>query len=258
VVAIVCVVLVVVDGRARVVLPAVRLTGAAVVLMLGDTAPGCGGSTLGLFVTDMLVIGAFAILRRETLRLTTIAATHHRDRIRRRDEQERLAVDEALDDDGFGTTLQLSRDILLAVAERPDRVRDPRLRAAAGLEESYLRALIGLTADIVTAATKQRFVAVIDMARAAGVGVSVHAEPGVLDDDSAGRVLTTVRDVVERCRAGDRLSICVFGPPAEPSLMIVAPPHALVGYPHAADTDVAAELGLVEVRWSVGAHRDRR
>lgn len=258
VVAIVCVVLVVVDGRVRVVLPAVLLTGAAVVLILGETAPGCGGSTLGLFITDMLVIGAFAVVRRETLRLTTIAAAHHRDGIRRRDEQERLAVDEALADDGFDTTLQHSRDILLAVAERPDRVRDPQLRAAAGLEETYLRALIGLTGDIVTAPAKQRFVAVIDVARAAGVGVSVHAEPGVLDDDSAGRVLSTVRDVVERCRAGDRLSIGIFGPRAEPSLMIVAPPHALVGYPHAADTTVTAELGLVEVRWSVGAYRDRR
>lgn len=261
-VAIVCVVLVVADGRVRVVLPAVLLTGAAVVLVLGDTAPGCGGSTAGLFLTDMLVIGAFAIVRRETLRLTAIAATHHQDQIRRRDRQERLAVDEALDDDGFGTTLQHSRGILLAVAERPDRVRDPRLRTAAGLEESYLRALIGLTADIVTAATKQRFVAVIDTARAAGVGIGVHAEPGVLDDDSADRVLATVGDVVERCRAGDRLSIGIFGPPAEPALMIVAPPHALVGYPHAADTPadttVTAELGLVEVRWSVGAHRHRR
>lgn len=260
-VATICVVLVLVDGRIRVVLPAVLLTTVGVVLSLLDVHADCRGVTLGLVGTDILVIGAFYILRRRTMALSKIVAAQHADLIRRREEQERLAVEVALSDDGFDTTLEHAKSILRAVAERPDRIHDPRIRAAAGLEEGYLRALIGLTADVGTARTKQRFVGSIDAARAAGVKVAVHAEPGVLNEDSAGFVVTTVGHIIGRCAAGDELSIGVFGPATEPTLIIVAPPHILSGYPddseaQTADITVAAELGLVEVRGFGGASCD--
>jgi hypothetical protein len=262
--AVISAVLVLVDGRARVIVPAVLLTVVGVALTLRGTITDCGGSTLGLLATDVLVVGAFYILRRQTLRLSRAVATHQNELIARREAQERLAANEALSNDGFDTALEFSKSILVMVAESPERARDSDIRTAAGLEEGYLRALIVLTADIVSPRAKQRFVRAIDAARAARVGLSVQAEPGVLDDDSAAFVVATVCDLIARCSAGEQLSLGVFGPRTTPSLIVVVPAHALVGYPDAeearaapvlAETTVTAELGLVEVRWSGGAHR---
>lgn len=259
----ICAVMVLVDGRVRVVLPMVLLTVVVVVVTLRTLPVECVSATLGTFATDVLVIGAFYILRRKTWTLSKAVADYHNDQIRAREQQERLAIEEALDNDGFDATLEFSKEILCAVAEQPEHVCDPRTRVAAGLEEGYLRALIGLTTDIVTAGTKQLFVGAIDSARAAGVRISVNAEPGVLDDDSAGFLVTTVRAIIDRCAVGDEVSIGVFGPTMNPAMIIVAPPHSLDGYSFAADTHMAqmtvtAESGLIEARWSVGTHRDRR
>jgi hypothetical protein len=106
-------------------------------------------------------------------------------------------------------------------------------------------------------------VGAIDSARAAGVRISVNAEPGILDDDSAGFLVTTVRAIIDRCAVGDEVSIGVFGPAMNPAMIIVAPPHSLDGYSfaaetHMAQTTVTAESGPIEARWSVGTHRDRR
>ncbi|ORA40002.1 hypothetical protein [Mycobacterium aquaticum] len=262
-VATICAVLVLMDGRARVVLPAVLLTVVAVVTSLRDVHAECRAMTFGLFITDLLVIGAFYILRRQTLRLSNIVAAQHSEQIRRREEQERLAVESALNDDGFDATLSHSEDILQAVADRPARVRDTYIRTAAGLEEGYLRALIGLTTDVVAPGIKQRFVTAIDTARTAGVRVGVHAEPGVITEQFAEFAVTAVRPVIDRCAAGDELSIGIFGPAVEPTLIIVAPPHSLRGYAvrsqdQGTQINVTADLGLVEVRWFSGTHRDCR
>lgn len=257
-------ILVLVDGRFRVVGPAVGMTAAAIVAMLIGTESDCLGSTLGLFATDLLVIGAFYLLRRQTLRLSTVAAEHHGDQIRRREEQERIAAEDALHDDGFAATLEFSKDILQAVADRPERARHPQTRAEAGLEESYLRALIGLTADIATATALQHFVGAIDAARSAGVRISVHAAPGVLNDEYAGIVVSTLRQIIAKCEAGDDVSLGVFGPESAPSLIIVAPPPAVERYadataaampPGTAQFTVTPGLGLIEMRWFDVAHR---
>ncbi len=260
-VAAICIVLVLVDGRKRVVLSAMLIPLFGVVMTLRRHLADCGGLTLSLFAADLLVIGACYLLRHQTLRLANTASAHHDERVHRREQQERLAVDEAMNNDGFRSTLEHARHILESVASDPVRARDPLIRATARLEEGYLRALIGLTADIVTAGAKRRFVEMIDVARSAGVGLDVNAAPGILDDDSAELVVMTVRDVLERCSSGDHVSIGVFGRDAEAALILVAPPSALVGYageqrnPCVAVTE---ELGLVEVRWTVGAHSDSR
>ncbi|MGB3484111.1 MAG: hypothetical protein WBB07_18080 [Mycobacterium sp.] len=255
-------ILVLVDGRARVVLPAVGLSATTVMLALSGTGSDCVGTTMGLFATDLLVIGAFYVLRYQTLRLSKVAAAHYDNQIRRREELERLAAEKALDDDGFAATLEFSRGILQAVAEYPARAHEPRIRDAARLEESYLRALIGLPSEVVAASSKQSFVTAIDAARAAGVGISVHASPGVLDDNSAGLIVSVVHDIITRSRRGDEVSIGVFGSRAEPSVIIVASPHAVTGHLPGqrsdAEVTVTAELGLVEMRWFDGAHRSGR
>jgi signal transduction histidine kinase len=256
-------ILILIDGRARVVGPAVGLPAIAVLIMLAGTGSDCVGSTLGLFVTDLLIIGAFYILRHQTLRMSTMAAGHHRDQMSRREELERLAAENALHDDGLTATLEFSRDILQAVAEHPRRAGDPDTRAAAALEEKYLRALIGLTADIATSAIMQQFVEVIDSARTAGVGISVHAAPRVLDDDRTPIVVSTIRHVIENCDAGDEVTIGAFGPEPSPSLMVVAPPHVVTEFARGTtgttsmqpvQVAVTAELGLIEIRWFDGAH----
>lgn len=257
----ICAVLVLVDGRLRVVLPAVLLGVIGAVVTFGDVPVECGRSTFGIAATDLLVVGAFYILRRRIRSLSNAVAALHDDRIRRREQQERLAVHDALNSDGFDATLEFSKEILCGVAERPERVRDARTRTAASLEEGYLRALIGLTADIVTVQTKRLFVGAMDSARAVGVRVSVYVEPGVLNDDSAGFVVATLHAIIGRCAARDEVSIGVFGPAANPTVIIVAPPHSLDDYRddtqrHAAQISVNAELGLVEMRWSDGAHRN--
>ncbi|QZT62882.1 hypothetical protein [Mycolicibacterium austroafricanum] len=245
-------VMVMVDGRIRVIAPAVVLTTVAVGELLSRAGTSCTAITFAMFVTDVLVIGAFYILRHQTLRLSSSVARDVDDQIRRREQQERSAIAEALDKDGFDSSLAHARQILTAVAENPRRAGDPQTRTAAGLEEGYLRALIRLTAGIVTPTATRRFVGLIDNAREAGIGLAVHADPGVLDDESAGIVVDAMTELVRRCTRGDELSVGIFGPATAPSMMIVAPPRALVGYPHGRKT---VELGLVEVRWSVGAHR---
>lgn len=244
--------LVLVDGRLRVVVPAVALTTLGVGEMLSKHGSDCSATTFAMFTSDVLVIGAFYILRRKTLRLSAAVVQDVDDQLRGREQQERAAVAEALDNDGFDATLAFSRQILTSVADDPRRARTPEIRASAGLEEGYLRALIRLTAGIATPTATRRFVGLIDGARVAQVGLAVHTDPGVLDDESADAVVEAVADLLQRCEPGDELSIGVYGPPTEPSMMIVAPPRALVGYPHGRQTQ---ELGLVEVRWPVGAHR---
>ncbi len=252
----ICAVLVLLDGRVRVVLPALAVIALGSFIVLHHDAGRCGGSTVALLIADALVVAAFAVLRRQVLRLSDAVATQLDDEVRRRAAQERLAAEIAIRSGGFDNLIDEARALLLRVCRQPQLVGDQDVRAAAALEESYLRALIGLPYE--SGEITEAFVEIVDAAKRAKVIVEVNLEEGALDAARARSVSATIVGIIAACDPDDVVSVGLFRSSGHSELILVAPPRAIeaggaviAASPLAAEADVtlAKSDGLVEIRW---------
>lgn len=251
----ICAVIVLLDGRMRVVAPALAIIALGSFVALHQDAARCGGSTVALLVADALVVGAFVVLRRQVRRLSDAVAAQIDDELRGRRQQERLAAETAIRSTGFDGLIDEAREILRTVSQRPLSIRDPDVRAAASLEESYLRALIGLpyeSGDITEA-----FVGIIDAAKRARVRLDINVEEGTLDATTARAVSTTVVALLAACDPDEAVSVGLFRSARGGEMILLAPAHTTAAapaviaasFPSGADVRCSDPDGLVEIRW---------
>ena len=252
----ICAVLVLLDGRVRVVAPALAIITLGSFVVLAQDAGRCGGSTVGLLVADALAVAAFVILRRQVRKLSDAAATQIDDEVRRREQQDRLAAETAIRSAGFDRLMDEARELLHRVSLYPPSIREPDVRVGAALEESYLRALIGLPYE--SGAITEAFVQIIDAAKRARVRIEINLEEAVLDDATAGCVSMIAVGIIGSCRPDDAVSLGVFRSAGRGEMILVAPAHALAAGRTVltaslenamADVTLAESDGLVEVRW---------
>ncbi|MCV7228604.1 hypothetical protein [Mycolicibacterium komossense] len=252
----ICAVLVLLDGRARVVAPALAVIGLGSFIVLYHDAAHCGGSTVALLIADALVVAAFLVLRRQVSRLSDAVATQLDDELHGRAQQDRLLAEIAIRSGSFDSLIDEARALLLRVCTQPELVHDPEIRATAALEECYLRALIGLPYE--SGEITEAFVEIINAAKRARVSVEVNLEEGVLDAALAQSVSMAVVGIIAACAPDDRVCLGLFRSSGRGELILVAPPNAIAAgqsviaaSPMAGEADVRLTNsdGLVEIRW---------
>ncbi|CAN5127979.1 hypothetical protein BH11ACT6_BH11ACT6_41100 [soil metagenome] len=252
----ICAVLVLLDGRVRAVAPALAIITVGSFVVLFQDAERCGGSTVALLIADALVVAAFVVLRRQVRKLSDAVTAQISDEMQGRRQQEQLAAETAIRSGGFDSLIDDARALLGRVSQQPPLIRDPDIRAEAALEESYLRALIGLPYE--SGEITEAFVEIIDAAKRARVRIEINLEGGVLDPVLARSVSTTVVGALAACAPGDAVTVGVFRSAGRGEMILVGPPHVIkaVGAAIAtsttdAGTDVrlAHSDGLVEIRW---------
>lgn len=251
----ICAILVLLDGRMRIVVPALAIIAVGSSIALHQDAARCGGSTVALLVADALVVGAFMVLRRQVRRLSDEVASQIDDEVRKRREQEQVEAEIAIRSTGFERLIDGAREILSAVSRQPTLIHDQDIRAAAALEESYLRALIGLpyaAGDITEA-----FVRIIDAAKRARVRIDINVEDGALDAASARAVSEIVVRLLAVCHPEEAVSVGVFRFAGGGEMILLVPAHALAvasavvadSFPGAGDVMFFDSDGLVQFRW---------
>lgn len=232
----ICAVLVLLDGRFRVVGPALAIIVVGSFVVLAEDAGRCGGSTVALLVADALVVAAFVILRRQVRTLSDAAATQIDDEMHRREQQERLAAEIAIRSAGFDRLMDDARGLLDSVAERPSSVHEPDVRASAALEESYLRALIGLPYE--SGEITEAFVRIVEAAKRARVRIEINLEEGALDTVAARWISTLAVSIIATCEPDEAVSLGIFRSAGRRELILVAP-RVRLAHPD----------GLIEIRW---------
>ncbi|WP_142271397.1 hypothetical protein [Mycobacterium sp. AT1] len=251
----ICAALVLLDGRMRVVVPALAIIAFGSMVALHQDAARCGGSTVALLVADALVVGAFVVMRQQVRRLSDAVASQIDDEMRGRRQQERLAAEIAIRSTGFDGLIDDAREILRTVSQRPSSIRDPDVRAAASLEESYLRALIGLPYE--SGDVTEAFVGIIDAAKRARVRLDINVEEGTLDAVAARAVSRTVIAVLAACDPDEAVSVGVFRSAGGGEMILLAPASATAAgpdvlaasFPGGVDVRCSDSDGLVEIRW---------
>ena len=116
--------------------------------------------------------------------------------------------------------LSSARALLTELIAAPERSAEYETRAAARHEESCLRALITIPVG-----QESRWMPVIEMARSAGVLLTLHFFGGggrQADEDVGDEVIGAVVDSVGAARAGERVTVGVFAEDSPVRVTVVA------------------------------------
>lgn len=221
----VCIVFVLVDGRARVVLPPVIVCGAVMIGSLVGSGRSAG-SILVVVLSDVLLILVFAMVRRKLSVLADEIERQHRRELLSRERLEREEAQARFRAAAGSPIFARSRALLVGIAcgsLPPDSVG---VRAEARVEESYLRALLAISVG-----RDPRWVGVIDAARMAQVVLHLCFHSGGIpapdggsegSGESASSMIAKVVDALSRCRAGESVSVNVFGTDDDLTVDLVA------------------------------------
>ncbi|OZC33840.1 histidine kinase [Gordonia polyisoprenivorans] len=215
-----CVVVILVDGRVRVVGPVIAMVVAATTLLTLLGPQGCASSAPVLLVADVLVVAAVVWLRHRLVTMSR-AIDHRQMRMRSiRMARDQAAATEALRADGVGDTLIAAAALLHRIAADPAATEHASVRADAEREEGYLRCIAGLptAAPILT----RLLVDLIAIARPHEVRLSIIAAADV-DERTAARAREVVARVIIESAPHDAVSMGFFDDEDGPSLTVVAP-----------------------------------
>ncbi|WP_244332669.1 histidine kinase [Gordonia polyisoprenivorans] len=129
-----CVVVILVDGRVRVVGPVIAMVVAATTLLTLLGPQGCASSAPVLLVADVLVVAAVVWLRHRLVTMSR-AIDHRQMRMRSiRMARDQAAATEALRADGVGDTLIAAAALLRRIAADPAATEHASVRADAERE----------------------------------------------------------------------------------------------------------------------------
>ena len=217
----VCICFILVDGRRAVVLPPLVIGAAGLTVTMMISGRAATSAVVTLFA-DALLIAVFMVVRTRMADMAAEIENLHRRELLRREELERSAVEASFHAVQGPSLLSSARALLTELIAAPERSAEYETRAAARHEESRLRALITIPVG-----QEPRWMPVIEMARSAGVLLTLHFFGGggggrQADEDVGDEVIGAVVDSVGAARAGERVTVGVFAEDSPVRVTVVA------------------------------------
>jgi len=246
----IAVMFVILDGRWRVVAPALAfivLCIDVIAVLRGDGLLACAGAPFAGIIQASCLVLAMMLLRRQMERLSRIVAEETEETIRLAGRRDHRADQEALRRAGLQSVLASAREVLLEVAAAPENRHESEVRERAAREESYLRVLIGLSSP--STAVLTRVVAMIELARRRSVVVTLLSQVPDLSEDQAVEVFDAVEGLITRLQPGDTVSFSVHEDQGQPALVLACPASAVAGLVTEATVVVDGDLAVVEMTW---------
>lgn len=216
----ICICFILVDGRRAVVLPPLMI-GAAGVTVAMIVSGRSATSALVTVVADALLIAVFVVVRTRMGDMATEIENLHRRELLRREELERSAVEASFHAIQGPSLLSSARALLTELIAVPERSEECETRAAARHEESCLRALITIPVG-----QEYRWMPVIEMARSAGVLLTLHffgsGGGRQANEDVGDEAIDAVVDTIGCTRAGEHVTVGVFAEDSPVRVTVVA------------------------------------
>ena len=210
----ICIVFVLVDGRVRVVVPPLILSLIATIIAVGNSGTSVD-TMVPVLVADLLIVLMVAGVRRGLTVMAIDIEHEHRSCLIKREQQERREAQARFHAARESSIFAGARSLLGVLVDDPSRCTDPDVRMRARVEEGCLRSLLAISAG-----RDPRWVSVLNVARSAGVVLSLHFfdDPeGVGDDaddnrsDAVFGLISEVIRQIARCVAGESVSVSVSG-----------------------------------------------
>ncbi|MFT3874223.1 MAG: hypothetical protein QM714_16530 [Nocardioides sp.] len=246
----IAVMFVILDGRWRVVAPALAfivLCIDVIAVLRGDGLFACAGAPFAGIIQASCLVLAMMLLRRQMERLSRIVAEETEETIRLAGWRDSRVDQEALRRAGLQSVLASAREVLLEVAAAPESRHESEVRERAAREESYLRVLIGLSSP--STAVLTHVVVMIELARRRSVVVTLLSQVPELTEEQAVVVFEAVEGLISGLRPGDSVSFSVHEDQGRPALVLACPASAVAGLATGATVVVDGDLAVVEMTW---------